>query len=164
MTLFFSNVSIYYSHVRGNFSDNCYTGNVHLKCLRVMVELPKCNSVQVQEYTNHLRKTGERSIHSFLVPYWCKLLSHCSVTDSKWVCTSLPVTRQCLIPDIKTSVCLAQILCSPHIHSEEWSITEQSYMDICSGKKLTFYLICHQLSSMRQNGLIKEQAVFSLSM
>lgn len=111
LTLFFSNASIYYSHVTGIFSDNYYTGNVHLKYLRVMAELPKYNSLKLaaikvtwprcKNMQTSSGRQGKEAFTPFLVPPCCKLSSHCSVTDSKWVCTSTPVTHQW--PAIKMS-------------------------------------------------------------
>lgn len=74
LTLFSSNVSICYLHETGNFPDNYYTGNVHLKYLKMTAELSKCNSLKLavikvtwprcrNTQTSSVRE--EKSIHSF---------------------------------------------------------------------------------------------------
>lgn len=120
LTLFSSNVSICYLHETGNFPDNYYTGNVHLKYLRMTAELSKCNSLKLavikvtwprcrNTQTSSVRE--EKSIHSFfgalllqvLIPLlsdWLWMGLHITLYDP-----SVPDTRHKSVTSVLPKFC-----------------------------------------------------------
>lgn len=128
LTLFFSNVSIQYLHVMGNSSDNYYTGNVHL--IWVTAELPKCNSLKLAVIKVTWPRCRNIQTSSFL--FWCLIVANFNPT-AHWLTLNGFVPPP-LVPDTrhKNVTSVLPKFCAPHTSTlEEWSITEQSYMDTC---------------------------------
>lgn len=82
LTLFFSTVSMCYLHVTGNFSDNYYTGNVHLKYLRVTAELTKCHSLELaiikvtRPRCKNIPPAQEDRGEKYSLLFWCLIVAN----------------------------------------------------------------------------------------
>lgn len=76
-----------------------------LKLAVIKVTWPRCRNIQTSS-----ERQGRKVFTPFLVPYCCKLSSHCSATDSKWACTPplVPDTRH------KNVTSVLPKFCAPH--------------------------------------------------